>query len=302
MIAAAKFLVDRLGDQYDFIFSGSLLGIELKNVRSWPVGYMRTVTMYPLDFEKWCWANGMDKTFLEEVRKAVGCREPLDPLVHERLIQLFHYYLAVGGMPAAVQAYVDSGNLQEIRRIQEDITEFYRNDITRYCNERDVLLVKRIFDLMPAQLNQQNKRFIATSVGKDVRVGKDENRFVWLAEAGVAIPVCNVAEPRFPLMLAEEASLFKLFMSDVGLLAYGSGMEAVRGILGGKSVNYGGLYENYVAQELHAHGKRAWYYRSKKAWRAGLSHRLAFWQGAPHRGQVGQGLPSPSRPQKCARG
>lgn len=76
MIAAAKFLVDRLGDQYDFIFSGSLLGIELKNVRSWPVGYMRTVTMYPLDFEEWCWANGMDKTFLEEVGKPWDAASP----------------------------------------------------------------------------------------------------------------------------------------------------------------------------------------------------------------------------------
>lgn len=231
----------------------------------------------------------------------MGCREPLDPLVHERLIQLFHYYLAVGGMPAAVQAYVDSGNLQEIRRIQEDITEFYRNDITRYCNERDVLLVKRIFDLMPAQLNQQNKRFIATSVGKDVRVGKDENRFIWLAEAGVAIPVCNVAEPRFPLMLAEEASLFKLFMSDVGSSPTGAAWKSCAASSVGRASTTGAstrtMWPKSCMRMESAHGTTA--AKSLASWTFSST---GLWQGAPHRGQVGQGLPSLSRPQKCARG
>lgn len=264
MITAAKFLVERMGDQYDFVFSGSLLGVELKNVRSWPVGYMRTITMHPLDFEEWCWANGMGETLLKTVDGLVARREPVDPFVHERLMQLFRYYLAVGGMPQAVQAYVDSKNLQEVRRIQGGIVEYYRNDITRYCDPRDALFVKRVFDLIPAQLNQQNKRFVATSVGRDVRVGRDENRFVWLEEAGVAIAVYNVAEPRYPLMLSEESTLFKLFMCDVGLLAHESGMETVRGVIGGESVNYGAIYENFVAQELCARGRRTWYYRSKK--------------------------------------
>ena len=264
MITAAKFLVDNYGNQFDFVFSGSLLGVELKGIKSWPVGYMRTITMYPLDFEEWCWANGLDSDILSLTKTQIGHCEQVDPFIHDRLMQLLHYYLAVGGMPEAVQEYVSTKNLQRVRSIQKDIVEYYRYDITRYCSQQDVLFVRRVYDLLPSQLNQQNKRFIVSKVGKHVRVEKNENRFVWLVDAGVVIPTYNVSEPRYPLMLSGDSTLFKLFMSDVGLLAYESGMDTVKGLIGGECVNYGAIYENYVAQELTVCGKRVWYFRSKK--------------------------------------
>lgn len=263
MITAAKFLIDRQGADYDFVFSGSLLGVELKGIHSWPVGYLREVHMYPLDFEEFCWANGLAGSVLDQVRERLANTAPLDPYVHERLLGLFYYYLAVGGMPDAVSRYVDTSNLQEVRSVQKDIVVAYRHDIAKYC-EDDPLFVKAIFDSIPSQLNSQNKRYIASELGKNVRVSREENKFLWLVDAGVALAVYNVDEPRYPLALSSNSTLFKLFMNDVGLLACASGMDTVRKTLLREPTNYGAIYENYVAQALVAQEIVPYYFKTKK--------------------------------------
>lgn len=263
MVTAVKFLIENTGDDYDYVFSGSLLGVELNNIKSWPIGFMRIVDMYPLDFEEFCWANGLATSILTQVRDSCVAHEPVDPFIHKKLMDLFFYYLAVGGMPDAVIEYIATGNLQGTRRTQNDILELYRRDITQYCKD-ETLFVKQIFDLIPSQLNQQNKRFVVSSLGKYARVARSENQFLWLVDANVALSVYCVEEPRYPLQLSMKPSYFKLFQSDVGLLACASGMETVRKTIGREPVNYGAIYENFVAQELVAHGRKLYYFKSKK--------------------------------------
>jgi predicted AAA+ superfamily ATPase len=263
MVTAAKFLIENTGADYDYVFSGSMLGVELNSIRSWPVGFMRIIDMYPLDFEEFCWANSLATSVLTQVRDSCVMREAIDPFIHKKLMDLFYYYLAVGGMPEAVVEYIDTGNLQNTRTTQTDILELYRRDITQYCKS-DALFVKQIFDLIPSQLNQQNKRFIVSSLGKYSRASRSENRFLWLVDANVALPVYCVEEPRYPLQLSMKSSYFKLFQSDVGLLACASGMETVRKTMNRESVNYGAIYENFVAQELSAHGHKLYYFKNKK--------------------------------------
>lgn len=263
MITAAKFLVDKMGESYDFVFSGSLLGIELRNIRSWPVGYLREVSMHPLDFEEFCWANGLAESVLDQVRTQLCDAAPLDPFVHDRLLGLFYYYLVVGGMPEAVSNYVDTDNLQAVQNAQKDIVAACRHDISKYC-ESNPLLVKDIYDSVPSQLNSQNKRYVATGLGKNIRIVRKENSFLWLIDAGVAIAAYNVDEPRYPLVLARNSTLFKLFMNDVGLLACASGMDTVRKTLSREVTNYGAVYENYVAQALVAQGIAPYYFKTKK--------------------------------------
>ena len=262
VITAAKFLVEKR-PEFDFAFSGSLLGIGLKGVRSWPVGFMSELRMFPLDFEEFCWARGLAPAVLEEARGSAGEGRPLDPFVHERLLGLFYYYLAVGGMPRPVATFADTGDLARVRADQDDIIAFYRHDITKYCDDNP-LFVQAIYDGIPAQLNQQNKRYIVSSLGKSERASKRENQFLWLSEAGVALPAYNVDEPRHPLAMAVNSTLFKLFMSDVGLLSCASGTEVVRKTLMRAPVNYGAVYENFVAQELAAAGQALYYFRSKR--------------------------------------
>jgi predicted AAA+ superfamily ATPase len=263
VVTAAKFLIESTGTDYDYVFSGSMLGVELKNIRSWPVGFMRIVDMYPLDFEEFCWANGLTASILTQARDCCAAREPIDTFVHEKLMSLFYYYLAVGGMPEVVAEYVSTRNLQSARSIQNDILELYRRDVTQYCSD-DALFVKQIFDLIPSQLNQQNKRFVVNSLGKNARAGRSQNEFLWLVDANVALAVYCVEEPRYPLQLSMKAPFFKLFSSDVGLLACASGMEAVRKIVSRDPVNYGAIYENFVAQELTAHKHRLYYFKNQK--------------------------------------
>lgn len=264
VVTKIKFLIEQTGDDYDYILSGSLLGVELRGVKSWPVGFMRIVDMYPLTFDEWCVANGISTDILMAARECCDTAVPVDSFVHERLLDLFYYYLAIGGMPQAVQEYVDDHNIQTVRDIQADIVEQYRHDITKYCPEGDALYVRGIFDLVPVQLNSQTKRYIVSRQDKKATIERDENRFLWLANANVALPVYNVDEPRYPLQFARRSNLFKLFLLDVGLLGSMSGMQTVRKTLLREATNYGAMYENFVAQELVAHGKTPYYYRTKK--------------------------------------
>lgn len=262
IVTAIKFLVD--DGSYRYIMSGSLLGVELKDLRSEPVGYMDIKEMYPLDMDEFFTAVGLSQVVMDELRDAWNSRRPVDEFVHTKLMELFRLYLIVGGMPAAVQKYLDTNNLQEVLAEQQAILRLYKRDIAKY-DKRNKLSLEEIFDLIPSELNAKNKRFILKNLNENAKFSHFENSFIWLKEAGVALPVYNVEEPVVPLKLSRSRNLFKLFQNDVGLLAgqYADGIQ-LRLLTDAKSINFGSVYENAVAQELHAHGFDLYYFNSKK--------------------------------------
>lgn len=249
--------------RYRYALSGSLLGLEL-NVRSLPVGYMSEYQMYPLDFEEFIRNIGVTAEVLDSVRSAWEQRKPVDTYIHEKLMRLFNLYLIVGGMPAAVQQYVDTNDLQRVIQEQQAILAFYKKDIANYDPENK-LYINDVFDLIPSELNAKNKRFILKRLNEHIKFSRHENSFVWLRDADMALPVYNVEEPRVPLKLNELRNLFKLFQNDVGLLAsqYVNGIQ-LQILQGNVCINNGAIYENAVAQELHAHGWKLYYFNSKK--------------------------------------
>ena len=257
-----KALVDE--GRFKYALSGSLLGLELKNVRSEPVGYMSEFQMFPLDFEEFIRNIGVSDEVMDSVREAWEQRMPVDAYIHEKLIRLFNLYLIVGGMPQAVQTYVDTNDLQRVLLEQQAILTLYRRDIARYDPDNK-LYINDIFELIPSELNAKNKRFILKNLNEHIKFSRHENSFVWLRDADMALPTYNVEEPRVPLKLNELRNLFKLFQNDVGLLAsqYVGGIQ-LKILQGDVNINNGAIYENAVAQELHAHGWKLRYFNSKK--------------------------------------
>ena len=262
IVTAVKFLVDE--GSYRYILSGSLLGVSLKDLRSEPVGYMGVVDMYPLDFEEFISAVGISGNVIGALRNSWENRIPVDGFLHSKMMELFRLYLVTGGMPAAVSKYLESNNLQEVMAIQQDIIRLYKRDIAQYDPDNK-LYTEDIFDLIPPELNAKNKRFILKRLNENAKFERFRNSFLWLKNAGVAIPVYNVEEPKMPLLLARSRNLFKLFQSDIGLLAaqYAEGIQ-LRIIKGDKDINFGSIYENAVAQELTAHSLTPYYYNNKK--------------------------------------
>lgn len=262
IVTAIKFLVDE--GSYRYILSGSLLGVELKDLRSEPVGYMGVKEMFPLDFEEFIQSVGVADNVVSSLRNAWSERIPVDNLIHNKMMELFRLYLVVGGMPAVVNKYLETNNLQEVLAIQQEIIRLYMRDIAKYDPDNK-LYIEDIFKLIPPELNAKNKRFILKRLNEHAKFSHHENSFLWLKNAGVALPVYNVEEPKIPLLLARSRNLFKLFLSDVGLLAaqYADGIQ-LRIIKGDKSINFGSIYENAVAQELVAHGFALYYYNNKK--------------------------------------
>ena len=262
IVTAIKFLVEE--GSYRYILSGSLLGVDLKDIRSVPVGYMDIVQMYPLDFEEFALANRVSPNVIDALREAFEEKRPVDAVVHERMMALFRLYLVVGGMPAAVMKYLETNNLRDVIGEQQAIIALYKKDIARYDPE-EKLYLEDIFDLIPSELNCKNKRFILKNLNENFKFSRYSNSFLWLKDAGVALPTFCVAEPTVPLRLSKSSNLFKLFLSDVGLLAsmYMDHIQ-VRILNGEKSINFGAVYENVAAQELKAHGFDLYYFNSKK--------------------------------------
>ncbi|MBQ8593099.1 MAG: ATP-binding protein [Bacteroidaceae bacterium] len=262
IVTAIKFLVDE--GSYRYILSGSLLGVELKDLRSEPVGYMGIKDMYPIDFEEFISYIGINENIISTLRQAWERRIPVDQLIHTKMTELFRLYLIVGGMPAVVSKYLETNNLQEVMTIQQDIIRLYKRDIAQY-DPNNKLYIEEIFNLIPPELNAKNKRFILKRLNENAKFERYQNSFLWLTNAGVALPVYNVEEPKTPLLLARSRNLFKLFQNDIGLLAaqYAEGIQ-LRIIKGDKDINYGSIYENAVAQEFAAHGITPYYYNNKK--------------------------------------
>ena len=263
IVTAIKFLVD--DGRYRYIMSGSLLGVELNNLRSVPVGYMEVKEMYPLDLEEFMWAVGVNEDVIASLKKSWEEKKHVDDFVHKKMMDVFRLYLIVGGMPAAVMSYKENNNLQDVMASQREIISLYKKDISQYDEKRS-LKIKEVFDLIPSELNSKSKRFFIKDINTKARAEMYENEFLWLKNAGVAIPVFNVDEPKLPLKLASSRNLFKLFSNDVGLLAcqYSDGIQ-LKILTGDDAINHGSVYENVVAQELLAHGfDELYYYNSKK--------------------------------------
>ena len=189
----------------------------------------------------------------------------MNETVHDRMMQIFNVYLNVGGMPSAVEHFRETRSLEDVISEHEDIVVQYKKDFTRYEKEEKKPYLTQIYDLIPAEINSSNKRFNFADIKKGLRYERSEDNFIWLASVGVALPVYNVSAPELPLLLNEKSSLFKLFLSDTGILTTLYGRATKMQLLSdNQDINHGSLYENVVAQELKAHGFKLYYYNSKK--------------------------------------
>ena len=252
IVTAIKFLVEE--GSYRYVMSGSLLGVELDDLRSVPVGYMDEIEMYPIDLLEFFEAIGISTEVIGHLQECFEKKQPVDDFIHKRMLEAIRLYLIIGGMPAAVQRYLDTNNLRNVFMEQRGIIRTYKRDITKYDPDHK-LQIEEIYDLIPSELNAKNKRFILKELNEKARFSKYEDSFLWLKDAGVAIPTYNIEEPRIPLLLNKQRNLFKLFLNDVGLLAamYGGNIQT-RLLSQDANINYGSIIENLVAQELYAHG------------------------------------------------
>lgn len=264
LLTMLKFL--REDGRYHFIASGSQLGIALAETTSVPMGSVAIETMYQLDFEEFLWANGAGQEAIEGIRDLFEKRQPLPEGLHRYILQQFQYYLLVGGLPDAVNHFVESHNMREVRDIHRDIHELYRTDASQYDAERK-LMIRRIYDMVPSQLENRKKRIVYQNIedkkGKHFADYQDE--FEYLIESGITLEVKAVSQPKYPLAESSSKNLLKLYLNDVGLLTYllyGLNINAV--LQDERSINLGTVYESVVAQELRAHGFKLYYYDNKK--------------------------------------
>ena len=259
--------------RFDVIATGSLLGVkgygqskkkkEDVGQDSVPVGYETVIDMYPLDFEEFIKASGVKTETIDYLKKCFLERSPVTDVINNKMLTHLKRYLVIGGMPAAVSTYVETGNVGEVSIIQDNIIRQYKVDFTKYETEDKKLMLTAIFDQIPSQLLRQNKRFNYSDIQKKLRFEKLEDSFLWLKYAGVAIATINATEPRIALSQNAKSSLIKLYSSDVGLLTYQYG-NALRAkvLFGEEKINLGGVYENFVAQELNAHGYPSYFYNN----------------------------------------
>ena len=252
--------------RYRFIASGSQLGVALSETPSVPLGSVEIQQMYPLDFEEFLWATGIGKEWIADIRGHYLKEEPLDESTHNLLLKRFQYYLLVGGLPDAINKYLEDRNMVRVRKVQKDVHDLYRIEASQYDEERK-LKIRRIYDLIPSNLENKKKRIVYQQIenkkGKHFADYADE--FEYLTNSGVALEVLAISNPRFLLAESEQKRLIKLYLNDVGLLTYllyGLNVNAVLQDI--KSINLGTVYESVVAQELHAHGFPLHYYDNKK--------------------------------------
>lgn len=251
--------------KFTFIASGSLLGVTLSQTTSIPMGSIRKVRMFPLDFEEFLYANGMSRMAVSAMRKKFEKREALDEATHNKMMDFFRKYLLVGGLPDAVNSYLSDHNIQLVREIQREIHDYYAADASKYDEEKK-LKIRRIYDLIPSNMENKKKRVVAKRIeGKMGKCfGDYQDEFDYLVSAGIALNVRAISTPVFPLLESSGKNLLKLYLNDVGILTgllYGNNIRAV--LSDQTSVNLGSVYESVVASELIAHGYQLFYYDNR---------------------------------------
>jgi len=263
LLTLLKFLSQ--DDRFTYIASGSLLGVTLSQTTSIPMGSIRKVRMFPLDFEEFLYANGMNEIVISAMQKKFERLEALDEPMHNKMMDLFRKYLLVGGLPDAVNSYLAEKNILSVREIQSEIHDYYAADASKYDEEKK-LKIRRIYDLIPSNMENKKKRVIAQSIEnkKGKTFGDYEDEFEYLISAGIALNVQAISNPVFPLIESTGKNLLKLYLNDVGILTgilYGNNIRAI--LDDERSINLGSVYESVVASELIAHGYKLFYYDNR---------------------------------------
>lgn len=253
--------------RYRYIASGSELGVALTQTPSVPIGSISIEQMYPLDFEEFLLAMGCAQATIDGVEECFKKGQSLNDSLHNYMLQQFKIYLLVGGMPDAINKFIENRNIAHVRDIQRDIHALYRIDASQYDDEKK-LVIRNIYDLIPSNMENKKKRIVVKNI--EGKAGHKQfsdyaDEFEYLTNSGVALAVRAISNPKFPLIESESKNLLKLYLSDVGLLTnllYATNINAVLGDV--CSVNLGSVYESVVAQELHAHGYALHYYDNKQ--------------------------------------
>ena len=257
LLTLLKFLAQ--DGRFTYIASGSLLGGTLAQTTSIPMGSIRKVRMYPLDLEEFLLANGLNETAIAALRTKFQARQALDEAMHNKMMDLFRKYLLVGGLPDAVNAFLETRNIQRVREVQREIHDYYAADASK-------LKIRRIYDLIPSNMENKKKRVVAEQIEnkRGKTFGDYQDEFEYLISAGIALNVQAVSNPHFPLAETEGKSLLKLYLNDVGILSallYGNNIRAILEDV--RSINLGSVYETVVASELAAHGYKLFYYDNR---------------------------------------
>lgn len=253
--------------RYTYVASGSQLGVALSETASVPIGSIEIDEMYPLDFEEFLLAMGCGQETIDGMREKFLAGESLNESLHNYILQQFKIYLLVGGMPDAINKFMENRNMSHVRKVHRDIYELYRIDASQYDTEKK-LLIRKIYDMIPSIMENKKKRIVVNRIEETPshkQFSDYADEFEYLTNSGIALGVQAVSNPRFPLTESESKNLLKLYMNDIGLLTnllYGLNINAV--LQDDKSINLGSVYETVVAQELHAHGFTLHYYDNKQ--------------------------------------
>ena len=264
LLTMLKFL--KTDDRFTYIVSGSLLGIALAQSTSIPIGSIEIHHLYPLDFEEFLIANGVGQEVLDHIRHSFESRQSLDLSLHNILLKQFKRYLLCGGLPDAVNTFLESDNIVAVRRLQNEIHSYYGADASQYDRDNK-LKIRRVFDMIPSNLENKRKRVFVNKIEDKIgkRFSDYAEEFDYLIEAGIALEVKAISQPKFPMLESSQKNLLKLYLNDVGILTsllYGRNVGAI--LDDHESINLGSVYESVVAQELHAHDHQLYYYDNKK--------------------------------------
>ena len=247
--------------RFDVIASGSLLGINYKEVSSYPTGYVEFLRMNPLSFKEFLWANGVGDEVLDYIKKCFDEKIIVNDAMNARLIELFKRYIVVGGMPDAVNTFINENNYESVLKIQRGILIDYQNDIAKYAESSEKVKAKACFDSLPAQLAKDNKKFMFSVVEKKGSSRKYLGSINWLIDAGIVNICKNVTALEFPLTAYASEDNFKLYMADTGLLIAmlddGTNAQIIDGKLG---IYKGAIFENIIAQILYSNNNKLYFY------------------------------------------
>lgn len=258
---AIKFLVE--DGRFDYIESGSLLGLHYADVSSYPVGFEYSVNMYPLDFEEFLWAKGVAEKVVETIKTTLHNRMPIDDFMHEQLSKYYREYLIVGGMPEVVNTYLQNVDFSRTLLVQRSIVDSYRDDISKYAGQEKAR-AKLFFDAIPSELSKEKKRFIIADIEQRATAQKYENAAQWLMDAGIVYFSYNTHNLLLPFEQYEKRNLYKVFLLDTGLLCSMWREPIQWQVLNGEiDINEGALTENFVAAELVKKGYVLHYYDHK---------------------------------------